>query len=226
MNGNYIQVRNFLSIATQAPVPSEFKFFWEMILEHNVQQIVMLSKLIEGFRVKADCYWPQRVNQTLDFEGIKVTLKNETKIGNNIISREILVANQSQKLIVWHYQYTGWPDFGVPDNTDEIRLLINLVKNASCPVVHCSAGIGRSGTFLAILCYLHLLETTGEPSTVFEIVSEFRNQRMGMVQTLNQYELIYSVLAAELNVTQSHPQKCKYAENDFLVGINLVEDDS
>ena len=224
VNGNYIQVRNFLGIATQAPVPTEFKCFWEMILEHNVKYILMLSKLIEGFRVKADRYWPPNVNQTLDFDGIKVTLQNETKIGN-IIFREILVSNKTQKLLVSHIQYTGWPDFGVPENVDEIRLLVNLVKNASCPVVHCSAGIGRSGTFLAILCYLHLLATTGEPSTVFDIVSQFRHQRMGMVQTIGQYEFIYAVLAEELNELKS--SNCKYVDTDFHVqSLKLVEDDS
>jgi len=120
--------------------------------------------------------------------------------GNNSSSAEHLVTQ---------IQFTEWPDFDVPEVTTGIRSVLDIFNHYTTgvegiPVVHCSAGVGRSGTFIAIHAALHQLRTTGL-CNVRETVKSMRRQRAGMIQTAEQYLFVYNVLR-EILFSLDHPQ--------------------
>ena len=117
--------------------------------------------------------------------------------------------------IVHHYQYCGWPDHGVPSNIDTILMLINIVNTErktehleDAPiVVHCSAGIGRTGTYCAIDMTLREIEElkakygSDKSKISFNLYKNaliLRNARVGMIQKLEQYKFCYAVLKKAL----------------------------
>jgi len=206
-------------IACQAPLPATFGDFWRMVWEQDTAVIVMLTKLSENGYVKADKYWPDEIGETLTFPLIAVTLVSVYRSEDvDIIIRVLTLRDSmgSERTVV-QLQYLGWPDFGVPDSSDGILQLIeitNLYKefgvgnNLNGPiVVHCSAGCGRSGSFIAIHQLLEQYNSGCKISlkpTIFNAVSLMRTQRDGMVQTKEQYNFVYKVLRDYLEL-QSKP---------------------
>jgi len=203
-NGNYIQMNSTTKyIATQAPLPSTFSAFWSTVWNHQVQVIVMLTKFFEGNRPKAECYWPEKNLET--YGSIRVSFIKESSPTNSIRLREFLLRKGEQTRTVTHIQYTEWPDFGIPKTTYCFRVLLRLVDqyqysekvNPKVPVmVHCSAGIGRAGTFLAISMIKQKIQDGTPPSDIDiqQIISDLREQRYGLVQTIDQYEFIRTYL--------------------------------
>jgi protein tyrosine phosphatase len=206
INANQIKISDQLQyIATQAPLPATFVTFWNMIWEKNVRVIVMLTKLIEHRRVKANCYWPS-FELDEEFGEISVRLVNQFSPNENgIVIREFRLSKRGQHKTVMHLHYLDWPDFGTP-TTDGFNTLMKLTEfyrdrygNVLSPtdapvVVHCSAGIGRAGTFLAISAIRDMVKH-GKDINVPEIVNSLRRQRAGMVQTFEQYLFIYKYIS-------------------------------
>ena len=219
INANYIQISdNFRTIATQAPLPTTFENFWQMIIDNKTAVIVMLTKLTERNRQKADCYWPTSKSEPLYFDNFSVHLSKEYSINENTHIREFIIEIESENdesdsmedsgentiLNVKHIHFTGWPDFGVPESTEEIRIIAKIVLDSTgVPVVHCSAGIGRAGSFLAIVNYFYQHQNEEKKKSVFDIVSTMRNQRMGIVQTYEQYCFIYQTINDECSRSQT-----------------------
>jgi len=218
VNANYIRsIPHFQCIATQAPLPQGFDAFWKMLWEKGVRVVVMLSRFVEKRKVKAHCYWPCE-EQAEVFKDITVVLEQTHQICEGIVAHRLVMlrGNESRKLV--HLHYTEWPDFGVPLSTSRIRKLRSLVEafkhelESSDPihhmagsdkypvVVHCSAGIGRAGTFLSFMCFCELRKSgvPVEEISISDIVSSLRQERMSMVQTKAQYEFIYQLVEDEI----------------------------
>nr|XP_019599160.1 PREDICTED: receptor-type tyrosine-protein phosphatase eta isoform X2 [Rhinolophus sinicus] len=179
-------------IATQGPLPNTLKDFWRMVWEKNVYTIVMLTKCVEQGRTKCEEYWPSK--QPQDYGAITVAMTSEIVLPEWTI-RDFTVKNNqtSESHPLRQFHFTSWPDHGVPDTTD---LLINfryLVCDymKQCPpespvLVHCSAGVGRTGTFIAIDRLIYQIENENTVD-VYGIVYDLRMHRPLMVQTEDQY---------------------------------------
>ncbi|OUC40052.1 Protein-tyrosine phosphatase [Trichinella nativa] len=155
INANYISGFNSPReyIATQGPMLSTRGHFWRMVWEQHVEAIVNLTRCIEKGREKCDQYWPN-LSKPLTSGDIEVVLLNETCFLNWTL-RDLLIRKDAQSRRVKQFHFTSWPDFGVPDQpqilVDFIREFRKRVPVDVHPVVvHCSAGVGRSGTFIAL----------------------------------------------------------------------------
>jgi protein tyrosine phosphatase len=206
INANFIQGHNQKYISCQAPLLSTTNHFWMMVWEQNSPLIVMLTRTIEGERKKADVYWPDCEEETQLYGQVAVTLKSITRLPFITVRTLSLKYQDLEEREVYQLHYTEWPDHGVPQTTHNIRELIRLMNTykqqgissgLNGPIVaHCSAGIGRCGTFIAILiCLEKLLDgISAESISMVELVSQMRKARTGMVQTGHQYIFIYQVL--------------------------------
>nr|XP_022309914.1 receptor-type tyrosine-protein phosphatase T-like [Crassostrea virginica]XP_022309915.1 receptor-type tyrosine-protein phosphatase T-like [Crassostrea virginica] len=169
-----------------------------MIWQENIHQIVMLTNLQEGTRNKCAQYWPEKCKKTTF--GSFVLCTDEEKTYAHYVIRRITLSHKKLNLsrIVTQYHYTAWPDHGTPDS---ICLLIyhNHVIRTKEPehsgpiLVHCSAGIGRTGTYIAIDELGKTLQKSRKIN-IAEYVKKMRENRMNMVQTYEQYKTIFLVL--------------------------------
>jgi len=174
---------------------STFQDFWRMIWEQGVSIIVMLTKLFEGGRTKAHMYWP---NNFFTFGELVVTKLEEQEF-KYFILRRFLLSKGDDAREVFQIHYNSWPDYGVPESTKGIRQLVDYVntirRQPDGPiVVHCSAGVGRTGSFIAIHHSLTSLSKGDTPPSILEIILQMRSERVGMVQTEKQYEFIYQAV--------------------------------
>jgi len=147
-------------IATQCPLPSTFNDFWQMVWEQRSGVIVTLLKLFENGYKKGDMYWPNRLGMTCVWGDIQITLLSQS-VSKEVITRNFTlthsVTDETRQVI--QLQFMGWPDFGTPSDAHSIVSLYNLTKlyreaaklnKLNGPVItHCSAGVGRAGTFIS-----------------------------------------------------------------------------
>ncbi|XP_048257511.1 receptor-type tyrosine-protein phosphatase kappa-like [Haliotis rufescens] len=201
INANYIMGYDDIPmyIATQGPKPVSITDFWRMVWQEDVTQIVMLTRLMEMNKKKCERYWPDG-NKSQIYGACKVTNKNVTARSNYTVST-FLVQNSGNERTVTHYHFTSWPDHGVPSAPALVNFW-RLVKQGDMArgpmVVHCSAGVGRTGAFLA-LDYLMDEAESNHRVNVFMCVSKMRQNRMNMVQTVRQYEFVHDVVLEALN---------------------------
>eukprot|EP01103_Thecamoeba_quadrilineata_P019689 TRINITY_DN8089_c0_g1_i1.p1 TRINITY_DN8089_c0_g1~~TRINITY_DN8089_c0_g1_i1.p1 ORF type:complete len:334 (+),score=52.76 TRINITY_DN8089_c0_g1_i1:124-1125(+) len=189
-------------ICCQAPLLNTFTDFWRMIWQKKCPVIVMLTRLIEHRVVKADLYWPEE-NEAEEYGKILVRCISLSTTPENIIVRRFRICrveNPLEEREVVHLHYTDWPDKGVPKASDAMRDLIvklDLVKgNLNEPiVVHCSAGVGRTGAFLAIHMTTQQIAWEGVAEIDLQrTVMNLRKQRIGMVQSRDQYKFVYKTV--------------------------------
>ncbi|NWI61087.1 PTPRJ phosphatase, partial [Calyptomena viridis] len=194
INANYMPGYNSKKafIAAQGPLPNTIDDFWQMIWEKNIYSIVMLTKCVEQARTKCEQYWPDKQSKT--YSDIIVTMVSEIVLPEWTI-RDFTVekSNIPESHTVRQFHFTSWPDHGVPETTD---LLINfryLVHQYNCQnpidsptLVHCSAGVGRTGTFIAIDRLIQQMEMENVVD-VYGVVYDLRMHRPLMVQTEDQY---------------------------------------
>jgi len=227
-SGNYINA-NYIScgraeqayIASQAPLPQTFNDFWAMIWETQAPVIVMLTRFIERKRIKAHCYWPSE-GTSETFGAITVELISALEFPDKGITiRSFKMRQNGAVRVVDHVHYTNWPDFGVPSTTSSLRSLVYLMNEYQDAVpdrplvVHCSAGIGRAGSLIAIHSFLSPNREDG--LTVQELVEQMRCQRYGAVQTKEQYLLIYQTIESILEDQQVPTW-------EVSEGVEVVED--
>ncbi|KAL9245506.1 hypothetical protein vseg_019150 [Gypsophila vaccaria] len=187
-------------IATQGPLPHTFEDFWEMVFQCRSPAIVMLTRLVDHFRiVKCDDYF-QAEDGPREFGNISIVTKSIRTTKSSLVLRLLEVTkaeSEEPPLSVLHIQYPEWPDHGVPTDTLAVReILERTFQLPSGPiVVHCSAGIGRTGTYCTIHDAIHRI-LAGDMSALdlSNTVEVFRSQRLGMVQTMDQYEFCYKVV--------------------------------
>ncbi|XP_056138392.1 receptor-type tyrosine-protein phosphatase eta [Lampris incognitus] len=193
INANYIPGYNSRKefIAAQGPLPCTVNEFWRMIWEKNVQTLVMLTRCNEQGRVKCERYWP---STTKPFENITVTTTSEIPLEDwTIRDFDIKNVKTAETRSVRHFHFTAWPDHGVPETTELLINFRHLVREHmdqysrnSPTVVHCSAGVGRTGTFIAIDRLIFQIERDSMVD-VYGIIHDLRMHRPLMVQTEDQY---------------------------------------
>ncbi|KAM9302052.1 receptor-type tyrosine-protein phosphatase eta-like [Gastrophryne carolinensis] len=179
-------------IAAQGPLPTTVNDFWRMIWEKDVRAIVMLTRCIEVGKVKCEEYWPSGSMKV--YGNLSVSMSNETSLPDWTI-RDLLVTDirMKQSKQVRHFHFTAWPDHGVPNSTENLIRFRNLVREFTdtCPptspiLVHCSAGVGRTGTFIGLDRLMKQISTE-DKIDVYGVVHSLRMHRCLMVQTDSQY---------------------------------------
>ncbi|CAJ0607191.1 unnamed protein product [Cylicocyclus nassatus] len=187
-------------ICTQGPTAQTVEDFWRMIWQEKCKSIVMLCNVIECGKKKCEQYWPEASNPTMRLEGCNLNLRyiKSQDVESNILQTSIEVtvnADVRNRHIVEHIQWKDWPDRGVPPtNLSSFRLLMR-VRNLTPIVVHCSAGIGRTGTIVGLDMLYTKLEK-GTLVTLESIVRDLRKDRHGSVQTDAQYLYMHRILIA------------------------------
>lgn len=202
INANYVpgynSPREF--IVTQGPLHCTRDDFWRMCWESNSRAIVMLTRVVEKGREKCDHYWPYDTLPVY-YGDISVTLLNDTHYPDWVISEFIMCRGDQQRMIR-HFHFTTWPDFGVPNPPQTLIRFVRSFRERIGPdqrpiVVHCSAGVGRSGTFIALDRILQSIKHS-DIVDIFGIVYAMRKERVWMVQTEQQYICIHQCLLAVL----------------------------
>uniref|UniRef100_A0A8C3P4Z6 Receptor-type tyrosine-protein phosphatase eta n=1 Tax=Cyanoderma ruficeps TaxID=181631 RepID=A0A8C3P4Z6_9PASS len=194
INANYMPGYNSKKafIAAQGPLPNTIEDFWQMIWEKSIYSIVMLTKCVEQARTKCEQYWPDK--QPKSYGDIIVTMVSEVVLPEWTI-RDFTVekSNTPESHMVRQFHFTSWPDHGVPETTDLLINFRHLVHEYtsqnpvdSPTLVHCSAGVGRTGTFIAIDRLIQQMEMENTVD-VYGVVYDLRMHRPLMVQTEDQY---------------------------------------
>ena len=181
-------------IAAQAPKDSTLEDFWKMIIDNSVVNIVMLTKLVENGKRKCEPYFPTSENTVMQIGPYNIILKSE--ISYTSFSVRIFTATDgARKLDINHFHFTAWPDHDVPSQYDQLLSFVSNVQEGisrtPAPIlVHCSAGVGRTGTFITLFNLTKAIKK-GRGISIYRIVHEMREHRPQMVQTLRQYKYIY-----------------------------------
>ncbi len=210
INASYIndpiRKKTKLFIATKGPLKETIPSFWKMIYNHKTKLVIMLSSSLEEIDGRSAIYWPKDKDSSLNFQENNICvnmISQDEIIPNSLIIKKFLINNE---LEVKQIHIICWPDHGMPrDHNLAIEIvdtMINYIKiereeeNRGPIVVHCSAGVGRTGTVIAIyviiLC-LEYLRKLNKPliMNVFNVVRKLREQRYSLVTDTEQYKFIY-----------------------------------
>ncbi|KAI4346584.1 hypothetical protein L6164_007468 [Bauhinia variegata] len=201
-------------IATQGPLHHTYEDFWEMVMQYNCPAIVMLTRLVDHYKLLKCGDYFQAEDGPREFGNISIISKWMETTETSLVLRHLEVKHNEQEdppISVFHIQYPEWPDHGVPKDTSVVREILkrlyHLPPNLGPIVVHCSAGIGRTGTYCTIHNTIQRI-LAGDMSALdlANTIAVFRSQRIGMVQTQDQYSFCYKTIIEELEDLVSYQQ--------------------
>ncbi|XP_046556363.1 receptor-type tyrosine-protein phosphatase epsilon-like isoform X2 [Haliotis rubra] len=205
INANYLHgySRKNAYIATQGPNSVTLPDFWRMMYEHNIKQIVMLTNVYETAKKKCEEYWPE-AGERKQFGNILVVNNGETARADWVIRNMQLKDKKTGEIkTVTQYHFVTWPDHGVPSApaiTAFWKKVCDDGRSNDLPmVVHCSAGIGRTGTFIGLDFLFDQARTEGRVD-FFQCIQQMRDNRINMIQTAEQYRFLHE---AVFEATQS-----------------------
>ncbi|XP_077999364.1 tyrosine-protein phosphatase non-receptor type 13-like isoform X2 [Glandiceps talaboti] len=189
-------------IACQGPLPHTTGDFWQMIWEQEVDTIAMVTLDIENGKVKCHRYWPDSVDTPMIVSGRYELQMTTLQTLDNFDIRKLTMTDQKsgKEWHVTHLNFTTWPDHGVPASglpLIQYMAYMRRIHESGPIVVHCSAGIGRTGTVITIDLVLAMIERDLN-FNIFEIVQGLRGQRQGMIQTKDQYIFCYKAILETL----------------------------
>uniref|UniRef100_A0A673K2Q3 protein-tyrosine-phosphatase n=1 Tax=Sinocyclocheilus rhinocerous TaxID=307959 RepID=A0A673K2Q3_9TELE len=199
-------------IATQGCLQNTISDFWRMVFQENTRVIVMTTKEVERGKSKCVKYWPD-VSALKEYGAMRVRNVKET-CAHDYILRELKLSKVGQgntERTVWQYHFRAWPDHGVPgdpggvlDFLEEVKMKQESITGAGAIVVHCSAGIGRTGTFIVIDILIDIIREKGVDCDIDvpKTIQMVRSQRSGMVQTEAQYRFIYMAVQHYIETLQ------------------------
>ncbi|GMR60334.1 hypothetical protein PMAYCL1PPCAC_30529, partial [Pristionchus mayeri] len=197
-------------ICTQGPIAATIDDFWRMVWQEKCKSIVMLCNIVECGKKKCEQYWPEAATQETVYGALTVKATAKSEFEKLMTVTNLTVTDGSETLEVEHIIWNNWPDRGVPSDVLTCFKLLDKLKKLSPTVIHCSAGIGRTGTIVGLDLILSRLKA-GEVKTAKEvniatptklsnlphpIVIELRSKRHGSVQMDIQYLYIHRVVIA------------------------------
>ncbi|XP_026944620.1 tyrosine-protein phosphatase non-receptor type 2 isoform X1 [Sagmatias obliquidens] len=190
-------------ILTQGPLPNTGCHFWLMVWQQKTKAVVMLNRIVEKESVKCAQYWPTKDDREMLFKetGFSVKfLSEDVKSYYTVHLLQLGNTNSGETRTISHFHYTTWPDFGVPESPASfLNFLFKVRESGSLnpehgpAVIHCSAGIGRSGTFSLVDTCLVLMEK-GDNINIKQLLLNMRKYRMGLIQTPDQLRFSYMTI--------------------------------
>jgi len=218
-------------IATQGPLPCTFNDFWRMIWEVRSTVVVMLTNLQEKNRVKCHKYWP---DENAEYGTIDVTLLRKESFASYVIRTFKLERVGKHKngpgevREVKQFHFTMWPDHGVPGYPTDLLNFRKKVKSYELPdsgpvIIHCSAGVGRTGAYLVLDCMLDRLQHRNDVD-VFNCIASMRTRRIAIVQTEDQYVFVYDAIVEAILVGNTLIKKPLLKES--IKKLDQIEMDS
>ncbi|XP_064813441.1 tyrosine-protein phosphatase non-receptor type 12-like isoform X4 [Oncorhynchus masou masou] len=187
-------------IATQGPLPHTVLDFWRMLWEYDTEVIVMVCREFEMGRKKCERYWPKKQEEPFVCDPFTIYCDSEESKGD-YVSRNLRVTYRNWSRTLRQLHYINWPDHGVPDTIPPILELLQEMRayqaHEDVPIcIHCSAGCGRTGALCAIDYTWNLVKTQllTEEFNIYDLVKDMRTQRPSVVQTKEQYELLYRTI--------------------------------
>uniref|UniRef100_A0A2I3G2P1 Receptor-type tyrosine-protein phosphatase H n=1 Tax=Nomascus leucogenys TaxID=61853 RepID=A0A2I3G2P1_NOMLE len=200
-------------IATQGPLPQTVGDFWRLVWEQQSHTLVMLTNCMEAGQVRCEHYWPVD-SQPCTHGHLRVTLVGEEVMENwTVRELQLLQVEEQKTLSLRQFHYQAWPDHGVPSSPDNLlafwrmlRQWLDQTTEGGPPIVHCSAGVGRTGTLIALDVLLRQLQSQGLLGP-FNFVRKMRESRPLMVQTEAQYVFLHQCILRFLQQSAQAPAK-------------------
>uniref|UniRef100_A0A914Z0Y6 Protein tyrosine phosphatase n=1 Tax=Panagrolaimus superbus TaxID=310955 RepID=A0A914Z0Y6_9BILA len=238
-NGNFVKTPNGhkLFVATQAPTNDSAEAFWQLVTQENITVIVMLCQIFEPntkeeLIQKSTPYWP--INAPLKYKNFEIHVKNVRgqmyADGEEAImfTKHEIVDGKSKKVIrsVVHLQHKSWPDFGVPGTTESTmdiynKFVVPSIEKKQPVLVHCSAGIGRTGSFIGGF-YCYNLFQQGQLVSVENALRTLRKMRAHSVQTAGQY-LFVNLILMQFIENEEHQYNVKEAKDKLQKLLKILD---
>ncbi|XP_064306255.1 phosphatidylinositol phosphatase PTPRQ isoform X3 [Phalacrocorax carbo] len=217
-------------IATQGPLPGTVGDFWRMVWETRAKTLVMLTQCFEKGRIRCHQYWPEDNKPVTVFGDIVITKLMED-IQMDWTIRDLKIERHGDCMMVRQCNFTSWPEHGVPETTAPIIHFVKLIRASRAHdntpmVVHCSAGVGRTGVYIALD---HLTQHLNDHDFVdiYGLVAELRSERMCMVQNLAQYIFLHQCVLDLLTSKGSSQPICfvNYSALQKMDSLDAMEGD-